>query len=117
MSHVGHPTLSTRRQLRAPWIVALSGLVALLAATAVALVLMIDGGASTASSRVASPQAAVRSDGGPDESAVAASVGAQPSSVPRKAAIAASIRQGAGPYQPASDRPDESTVAASISGR
>jgi hypothetical protein len=117
MSHVGHPTLSTRSQLRAHWIVALSALVALVAATAVVLVLMIDDGASTASSRTAAPQAAIRSDGGPNESAVAASVGIRASQSPDEAAVAAVVGRGAGPYQPASDRPDESAVAASIAGR
>jgi hypothetical protein len=102
---------------------------------------MIDDGGSTASSPTTAPQAAVRSDGGPNESAVAASiaprpnqfpdeaaaaanVGAVPSSiVPREnqsayeAARAALVAQGAGPYRPASPGPDESAVAASIAGR
>lgn len=117
MSHVGHPTLSTKSQLRAHWIVALSALVALIAATAVVLVLMIDDGASTTSSRTAAPQAAVRSDGGPNESAVASSIAPRPTQSPDEAARAALVAQGAGPYQPASDGPDESAVAASIAGR
>jgi hypothetical protein len=118
MSHVAQPTLSTRSQLRAHWVVAVSALAALLAAVAVVLVLVIDDGASTATSRNAAPQAAIRSDGGPNESAVAASVGTRSSPVPDEAAIAASVRAlGAGPYQPASEGPDESAVAASISGR
>jgi hypothetical protein len=117
MSHVGHPTLSTRSQLRAHWIAAMSALVALVAATAVVLVLMIDDGGSTASSQTARPLAAIRSDGGPNESAVAASVGAHPSPLPDEAAAAALVGRGAGPYQPASDGPDESATAASIAGR
>jgi hypothetical protein len=120
MSHVGHPTLSTRSQLRAHWIVAISALAALLAAAAVVLVLMIDDGGSTATSRTAAPQAAVRSDGGPNESAVAASIASRPSipsSVPEEAARASLIAQGAGPYQPASEGPDEAATAASIAGR
>jgi hypothetical protein len=91
MSHVGHPTLSTRSQLRAHWIAALSALVALVAATAVVLVLMIDDGGSTATSGIGATQAAVRSDGGPNESAVAASIAPRPSQSPDEAATAASI--------------------------
>jgi hypothetical protein len=136
MSHVGNPALSTRSQLRAHWIIAISALAALLAATAVALVLFIDDGGSTASRSIATPQAAVRSDGGPNESAVAVSVGTRPSPVPDESAVAAAvgtatgptpvpdeaaigaaIRRSAGPSEYAADGPDESTVAASISGR
>jgi hypothetical protein len=113
MSHVGHSTLSTRSQLRAQWIVAISALVALVAATAVALVLFVGDSGTTASKSIAKPQAAIRSDGGTNESAVAASVGTQPSPVPDEAAIAASIRRTAGPSQYG---PDESTVAGSIGG-
>jgi hypothetical protein len=136
MSYVGNPTLSTRSQLRAHWILVISTLAALLAATAVALVLVIDNGTSTVSGSIAKPQAALRSDGGPDESAVAASVGSRPSSVPDESAVAAAvgsvtapspvpdeaaaaaaIRRNGGPSQYLSVGPDESTIAASISGR
>jgi hypothetical protein len=70
MSHVIAP-------IRHHWIVALSALLALLATAAVVLVLAIDG---SSSERVATqPGAALRADGGPEESAVASSVGqAQP---------------------------------------
>lgn len=111
MSHVAHHTLSPRSQLRAHWVVAVSALAALLAATALVLVLVLGDGASTPVGSVARPNAAVRSDGGPNESAVAAAVGSRPSRVPDEAVIA-----GAGPYQPASSGPDESNVAASIGG-
>ena len=117
MSHVGHPTLSTKSQLRAHWVAALSALIALVAATAVLLVLMIDDGASTASSRTTAPQAAVRSDGGPNESAVASSIVPRENQSAYEAARAALVAQGAGPYRPASPGPDESAVAASIAGR
>jgi hypothetical protein len=110
MSHVGHPTLSNRSQLRANWLVAVSALLALIAAAAVTLVLVIDNGPSTATSPVAKPQAAVRSDGGPNESAVAASIAPRPSAGPDESAVAASIA----PRPSAS--PDESNVAASIGG-
>jgi hypothetical protein len=111
MSHVGHPTLSTRSQLRAHWIAALSALAALVAATAVVAVLMIGDGTSTVSSRVAPPEAALRSDGGPNESAVAASVGTRPSPIPSESAIAASVGSASAP----SSGPDEAATAASIS--
>ena len=119
MSQVTQPTLTTRSQLRAHWIVALSALLALLAAAAVMLVLVIDNGTSTTTSGVAKPQAAVRSDGGPSESAVAAAVGSQPSAGPDESTIAASIGGpriapsiGGPRMLPAG--PDESTTAASI---
>jgi hypothetical protein len=113
MSHVGHPALSTRSQLRAHWIVALSALVALVAATVVVLVLMIDDGASTASGRTAAPQAAIRSDGGPNESAVAASIAPRPAPIPSESTIAATVGSASTP----SSGPDEAATAASIAGR
>ena len=76
MLHVGHPTLSTRSQLRTHWIVAVLAVAALLAAVAVVLALVIDDHASTQTARSAAPQAAIR-DGGPNESAVAASIAAR----------------------------------------
>jgi hypothetical protein len=74
------------------------------------LVLVIDNGASTTSGSVTKPQAALRSDGGPDESAVAASVGSRPSAGPDESSIAASI---GGPRMHPSG-PDESAIAAAI---
>jgi hypothetical protein len=119
MSQVTPSTLTARSQLRVHWIVAVSALLALLAAVAVTLVLIIDNGASTTNGSVAQPQAAVRSDGGPSESAVAAAVGSQPSAGPDESNIAASI---GGPTPIGGPRlhpsgPDESAVAASIAGR
>jgi hypothetical protein len=119
MSQVTPSTLTIRSQLRGHWIVAVSALLALLAAAAVALVLVIDNDASTTSGSVAQPQAAVRSDGGPSESAVAAAVGSQPSARPDESNIAASIAGSTpigGPRLHPSG-PDESAVAAAISGR
>jgi hypothetical protein len=110
MSHVGSPTLSTRSQLRAHWVVAISALCALIAAAAVVLVLVIDDGASTTSGSVTKPQAALRSDGGPDESALAASVSSPVSVGPDESSIAASI---GGPRMHSSG-PDEAAIAASI---
>jgi hypothetical protein len=122
MSHVGTPPVSTRSQLRTHWIVAVSALLALLAAAAITLVLVIDNGTQVASSEVATPQSAVRSDGGPDESAVAASVGFRPSPGPDESTVAASvggpsIAPPIGGPRMRPTGPDESTVAASIPGR
>ena len=91
MSQVGQPALSARSQLRAHRIAALSALLALLATAAVVLVLTIDGGSSgTGTSVGARQQPALRVDGGPDETAVAATVGAQaaPSAGPDESAVA-----------------------------
>jgi hypothetical protein len=97
MSQVTQPTLSARSQLRAHWIAALSALLALLATAAVVLVLAIDGGSSGPGGSVAErQQPALRLDGGPDESAVAAAIGSR---------LATSVR------------PDESTIAASVGSR
>jgi hypothetical protein len=111
MSHITHPLTSARSQLRAHWIVALSALLALLATTAVVLVLAIDGGSSTTSSVADQPQPALRTDGGPDESAVAATVGSQPSAGPSESAIAASIGLAS---QTRTGGPDEANVASSL---
>jgi hypothetical protein len=95
MSQVVSNTATLRSQVRHHWTVALSVLLALLATTAVVLVLAIDGGSSESVALKAQP--ALRTDGGPDESAVAASVGnAQP--------------DGSGAYV------SESRIAAAIGG-
>jgi hypothetical protein len=122
MSHAGHPTLSSRSQLRAHWIAAVSALVALLAAAAVTLILVVDNGASSATSSVANPQPALRSDGGPNESAVAASIAPRPVASPDESTIAASVggprMLPSGPDDTATvaSAPDESAVAESITG-
>jgi hypothetical protein len=94
MSQVAHPTTSLRSQLRAHWVVGISALLALLATAAVVLVLAIDDDSSGTSSVAEKLQPALRTDGGPDESAIAGAIGG---------------RTSAG-------RPDESRIAASISG-
>jgi hypothetical protein len=118
MSQVAHPTTSLRSQVRAHRIVGVSALLALLATAAVVLVLVIDDGSSGTSSVAQKSQPALRTDGGPDESAVAGVVGARvssghaglpasPSPTAAEAAAAAANRSFAG-------RPDESGIAASI---
>lgn len=114
MSQVSHPTISIRTQLRAHQIAWLAALLALVATATVVLILAIDGGQSTTNSVTGQPQPALRSDGGPNESSVAASVGSRPSTGPSESRIAASI--GGGTVRPTGG-PDEAATAASISGR
>ena len=120
MSQVAQPTTSLRTQLRAHSVAAISALLALLATAAVVLVLAIDDGSSGTDSVAQKSQPALRTDGGPDESAVAGAIGsrafsghgalqAYSSPTAAEAAAAAANRTSAG-------RPDESRVAASISG-
>jgi hypothetical protein len=131
MSQLTHP-ISVRSQLRSHWVLTLSALLALAATAAVVLVLAIDGGSSETTTAAQQSQAAVRSDGGPDESAVAASLGSRISPAPSESTIAAAVGgsvtsgywESGDPrssYQPApaesAGGPDESSIAATISGR
>ena len=135
MSQLTHP-ISVRDQVRTHWALALSALLALAATAAMVLVLAIDGGSSDTSTVAQRSQPAVRSDGGPDESAVALSVGSRLSPAPSESTIAAAVGgsvaarptgsywESADPrssYQPAPAQgtggPDESSIAATISGR
>ena len=93
-----------------------SGRAVLLAVAAVlVLILALDNG-STSSQENAGvpPQPCLRSDGGPEETGVAAAVGTLPSTGPNESAIASSITGGS--TQPSSI-PDESTISASVAGR
>jgi hypothetical protein len=75
------------------------------------------GDRSPASSTANAPRAAVRADGGREESGVAAATGSQPSEVVLdESKIAAAIGSGREPA-PAATRLDESAVATAISGR
>ena len=114
---------------RAAWI---GALLALTAAIVVALVIALGEDDSPPVDTQVLP--ALRTDGGPEESAVAAAIGARPASAPSESAVAAAIgagaRQaaarpsesrvaaavGAGSQEPIG-RPDESRVAAAVSGR
>ena len=128
MSQLTQP-ISVRHQLRAHWVLALSALVALAATLAVVLVLAIEGGSSETTTAAQQSQPAARSDGGPDESAVATSVGSRISPAPSESTIAAAVAgsvpsgywESADPrssYQPApvegTGGPDESNVASSV---
>jgi hypothetical protein len=92
-----------------------AGLLALAAAVAIVAVLVLAGNDSPATQRTAGATQALpslRSDGGPEESHVAVSVGSRPAAGPDESRIAAAI---AGSEQPSS-APDESDIAASIAG-
>ncbi len=116
-----HPAVVLRshyRQLRALLAIAMIAVVGLSAAVVI-LATNDDGptGASVASRVDVPAQAASaqRTDGGPEESNLAAAVGSQPSALgPNESKIAATIGSGHEPSTP--DRPDESSVAAAISG-
>ena len=112
MSQFSHPTVPVRSQIQAHKVAWIAALLAMVATATIALVLAIDGGSST-SSVAEQSQPAVRSDGGPNESSVAASVGSRPSTGPSESRIAASVG-GAGAVRPTGG-PDESSVAASLS--
>jgi hypothetical protein len=116
MSHVVQPRLQVPGPLRKHRFVALAALLALVAMGAVVLVLAIVDNRST-SSVADLPQQVTRTDGGPEESAVAAAIGSQPTVIrPDESRIAAAISSAREPA-PAPARPDESTVASAIAGR
>jgi hypothetical protein len=115
-----HPAVVLRshyRQLRLLFAVAMIAVVGL---TAAVVILAIDddstpqlGSASQVISQ--NPADAARSDGGPEESAVAASVGTQPTVAgPDESSVAATIGTA---DDRATGGPDESIVAGAVSGR
>jgi hypothetical protein len=123
MSQVASPTTTLRSQVAEHRIVALSALLALLAAAAVVLILAIDGGSSNTSSVAQQSQPALRSDGGPEESALAGSLQAATPAVkayaigiPSPSAAARAAAQGVSGLTAWEGRPDESRTAAAIAG-
>jgi hypothetical protein len=118
-----HPAVVLRshyQQLRALLAIAMIAVVGLTAA--VVILATNDGGPTSASlarpaDAPAQATSAQRTDGGPEESNVAATVGAQPAAVGvEESKIAAAIGSRSEP-SPDPGRPDESSVAAAISGR
>ena len=97
---------------RAPVLFGVLGLAAAAAVVAVVLLFTLGGSDFNAPPSVVSHQPAVRSDGGPSESAVAASVGSRLSAGPSESAIAATV--GAPAPRPIAS-PDESRIAAAVS--
>lgn len=116
MSHLSYPTAPLSERIRAHRLLALAALLALVATAAVVLALAIGQDPSTTST-VDRHQAAVRADGGPEETGVAAAIAEQPTVAgPDESKIAAAIGSGSESALVA-PRPDESAVAAAISGR
>lgn len=114
MSQVTQPRISLpplTRPTRAVW---LGALLALAAGAAVVLILALghDSSDNTVPAR-AQAQPSLRSDGGPEETGVAAAVGSRPVVSPDEAQIAASI---ASTTPEASNGPDESRTAAAVGG-
>jgi hypothetical protein len=118
MSQLTHPKLQFGAQLRAHRLIALAALLALLATAAVVIALALGDSQST-STVSDQPVSAVRPDGGPEESTVAASVGSRSVPRPDESRVAAAIGAAPEPTPPAAtaSRPDESAVASGISGR
>ena len=111
MSQFSHPTHTIRSQVQAHKAAWLAALLTLIAVGAVFLILSLDGDSSSSSTTYQS-QPAVRTDGGPDESGVAASVGSRPSTGSSESAVAAAVGSRTARV---TGGPDESSVAASIS--
>jgi hypothetical protein len=123
MSQLTHPRTPLGAQVRA---LRPTALAAVLAGMAVLLVLVLAIGDKPSTTDSADrSQPAVRVDGGPEETGVAAAIAPKPAvASPDESRIAADLtfpglardaRAAAG--EPASSRPDESAVAAAISGR
>ena len=81
MSQLTHPTTTLGDQLKAHRRVVAAALLALIATAAVVLVIEL-GDDATTSSTVSQAQPAVRSDGGPEETNVAATISRQPPVAP-----------------------------------
>ena len=115
MSQLTHPRISVPTLTRPRHTAWLGALLALAATTAIVLILALGNESSDTATPVSvQAQPSVRSDGGPEETSIAASVGTRPAVRPDESRVAAAI--GASSPQVAS-RPDESVTAASISGR
>lgn len=100
MSQLTHPAFPRSAQLKTHRLIALGALLALIAAAAIVLALAIDGNQSTSSTAEA-PQSVARSDGGPEEAAVAAAVGTGTVAPHDESRIAAAI--GSTPVEASSE--------------
>ena len=113
MSQLAHPAVTTR--VRSTRNTLIAALLALAAVAAIALVIAI-GNDNSSNDQVAvaeQAQPSLRADSGPEESAVAASVGTFATAQPDESHIAALV-VAAGSTQPTGG-PDEAAVAASVS--
>jgi hypothetical protein len=113
MSQLSQPTISLPTHARPRRAVWLAALLALAAGATVVLILAL-GSDSSVNVAPISAQSSVRSDGGPEESAVAAAIGSHPAVGPDESRVAAAVGRGS---SQSSTGPDESRTAASISGR
>src|SRR5919106_2976280 len=94
MSHLTHPKVQTSHHIKSHRLFAIAALLALVATAAVVLALALAGNSPT-SSTAETPQAALRVDGGPEESSLAAAIGSQPSAAgPDESNIAVAIGSG-----------------------
>lgn len=92
-----------------------AALLALAAVAAVALAIALgDGSSPDATPAAVQAQPGLRADGGPDETSVAAALGRHATAGPSESVVAAAIGHRSAPV---AQRPDESRVAAAISGR
>ena len=115
MSHATHLPVQPTGWIRTHRAIALAALFAFLTTAAVVLVLAL-GGSEPTSSTAGQPTPSSRISG-PDESAVAAAVGSQPSVIgPEESNVAAAIG-ATGEGSTERTGPDESAVASAISGR
>jgi hypothetical protein len=114
MSMLSYPSAPLTR-IREHRLLTVAALLALIATSAVVLALAIGHDTSTTST-VDKPEAAIRADGGPEETGVAAAVAGQPTVAgPDESRIASAIGSGR-ESAPTVPRPDESAVAAAVSG-
>ena len=102
VTHPAHPKVQFGAQLRAHRRLVLAALLALLATAGVVLALALSENQSTTTVSD-QPAPAVRGDGGPEETAVAASVGSRSAGRPDESTVAAAI--GAGPARSRPSRP------------
>jgi hypothetical protein len=121
MSQVSQATIPLTTKVRATrrslW---LGSLLALAAIAAVVLILALEDESAktvTAGTANVSAQPSVRTDGGPEESQVAASVGSRPAAGPDESRIAATVGGSSSPSSsPSSSEPYESRIPARITG-
>jgi hypothetical protein len=116
MSQPSPHRLALNDHLGAHRLIALTALLALAATAAVVIALALAANSSTSVTE-RGPVPALRGDNGPEESGVAAAIGPRPTeSLVSESRIAAAIGSSED-SGPAAAGPDESAVAAAISGR
>jgi hypothetical protein len=112
-----HPAVVLRSQFNALRTLLAVALIAVIGLTVAVVVLASDEQQIAYTSPATAAASATRTDGGPEESAVAAGLGARPIPArPDESRIAEAIGSGDG-ASTATGGPDESVVAGAISGR